>query len=226
MRKLYVSLLASLLVAIAIITPQLAHSSIAKATTFVSQSGHPIVKHRSTKVHWVPRYYRVRSGDSLSKIAKLEYGNSGYWPTLWDYNWSVANPNLIYVGQRLWIPYRPTTAMRRHMPQSHGHVVVTSYHPQGSIYADVQEIFGSGTGCAVEILDHESGLSWSDVTVSNPSSGAYGLPQALPGYKMASFGSDWMTDPITQLRWMLWYVNASYSGVCNAANHDLTVGWY
>ncbi|WP_332262204.1 aggregation-promoting factor C-terminal-like domain-containing protein [Kitasatospora mediocidica] len=58
-----------------------------------------------------------------------------------------------------------------------------------------------------QIITHESG--W-DVTATNPSSGAYGLPQALPGNKMASAGSDWQTNPATQIKWALSYMNATY----------------
>lgn len=47
---------------------------------------------------------------------------------------------------------------------------------------------------------------------TNKSSGAYGIPQALPGNKMASVGSDWMTNPITQIKWMISYVNGRYGG--------------
>ncbi|MFE0463442.1 LysM peptidoglycan-binding domain-containing protein, partial [Kitasatospora sp. NPDC058965] len=64
-----------------------------------------------------------------------------------------------------------------------------------------------------QIITHESG--WN-ITATNPSSGAYGLPQALPGNKMASAGSDWATNPATQIRWALQYMNETY-GSPNAA---------
>jgi hypothetical protein len=64
-----------------------------------------------------------------------------------------------------------------------------------------------------EIISHESG--W-DVSATNPSSGAYGLPQALPGSKMASAGADWQTNPATQIRWALDYMDSTY-GSPNAA---------
>ncbi|GAA1935997.1 LysM peptidoglycan-binding domain-containing protein [Kitasatospora viridis] len=64
-----------------------------------------------------------------------------------------------------------------------------------------------------QIISHESG--WS-VTATNPSSGAYGLPQALPGNKMASAGADWQTNPATQIKWALQYMNDTY-GSPNAA---------
>ncbi|SDT20244.1 Transglycosylase SLT domain-containing protein [Streptomyces sp. TLI_053] len=74
-----------------------------------------------------------------------------------------------------------------------------------------------------QIIAHES--SWN-VTATNPSSGAYGLAQALPGSKMATHGSDWKTNATTQIRWALDYMNSRY-GSPNAAwtfwqNHH----WY
>lgn len=202
----------------------------------LSDTYRPPVAHlvRDTRTHWVPRFYHVRSGDTLSKIATHYYRNPRYWPTLWDYDKKIANPNLIYVGEKLWIPYHPTARITRRIPQvstsPRPHTVVTDYttYPthDGSIQSYVVEVFGGNAGCADTILNHESGLSWSDVTISNPGSGAYGLPQALPGYKMASAGSDWATNPLTQLRWMYGYVNSVYGGVCNAAYHDINTGTY
>ncbi|MDH6108011.1 hypothetical protein P3T36_007669 [Kitasatospora sp. MAP12-15] len=58
-----------------------------------------------------------------------------------------------------------------------------------------------------QIISHESG--WN-VTATNPSSGAYGLGQALPGNKMASAGSDWQTNAGTQIKWAYDYMNSRY----------------
>lgn len=62
--------------------------------------------------------------------------------------------------------------------------------------------------------------------ISNPYSGAYGLPQALPGSKMATAGSDWATNPVTQLRWMDSYVKSRYGSWLNAYNFWLKNRWY
>lgn len=72
------------------------------------------------------------------------------------------------------------------------------------------------------IVTHESG--WR-VNATNPSSGAYGLPQALPGSKMASAGSDWRTNPVTQLKWMKGYVGR-YGGGPGAAAFWKSHHWY
>ncbi|MEU8510656.1 transglycosylase SLT domain-containing protein [Kitasatospora sp. NPDC048722] len=64
-----------------------------------------------------------------------------------------------------------------------------------------------------QIISHESG--WN-VTATNPTSGSYGLGQALPASKMASAGPDWKTNPATQIKWALNYMNTRY-GSPNAA---------
>ena len=65
-----------------------------------------------------------------------------------------------------------------------------------------------------------------EYTAQNPSSGAYGIPQALPGTKMASAGSDWRTNPITQIEWGLDYIADRYGTPCAAWGHSQDVGWY
>jgi hypothetical protein len=67
-------------------------------------------------------------------------------------------------------------------------------------------------GCLFDLWQRESG--WSYVA-ENPS-GAFGIPQALPGYKMASAGADWQTNPATQIRWGLGYIKAQYGNPCSA----------
>jgi hypothetical protein len=77
--------------------------------------------------------------------------------------------------------------------------------------------------CLVSLWNEESG--WN-VTASNPSSGAYGIPQALPGSKMASAGADWQTNAATQIRWGLGYIKADYGSPCGAWSHEEADGWY
>jgi hypothetical protein len=60
---------------------------------------------------------------------------------------------------------------------------------------------------------------------SNPS-GAYGIPQAMPGSKMASAGGDWRTNPRTQIRWGLRYIKVVYGYPSTAWLHELRYGWY
>lgn len=74
-----------------------------------------------------------------------------------------------------------------------------------------------------KIVEHESG--WNP-TATNASSGAYGLVQALPGSKMASAGSDWKTNPETQIKWGLDYMNDRYGSPAEAWNFWQANGWY
>lgn len=60
----------------------------------------------------------------------------------------------------------------------------------------------------------------------NATSGAYGIPQALPGDKMATFGADWRTNPLTQVRWGLSYIASVYGTACVAWSHSQRDGWY
>lgn len=77
--------------------------------------------------------------------------------------------------------------------------------------------------CMDALVFRESG--WS-VTATNPSSGAYGLPQSLPGDKMASAGPDWRSNPRTQLRWMAGYVAGRYGSFCAADGFQRANRWY
>ena len=60
----------------------------------------------------------------------------------------------------------------------------------------------------------------------NPSSGAHGIPQSLPGSKMATVGGDWYDNPVTQIKWGLGYIRDRYGSPCSAWGHSEAVGWY
>jgi hypothetical protein len=77
--------------------------------------------------------------------------------------------------------------------------------------------------CLVALWNRES--HWN-VYSHNTGSGAYGIPQALPGEKMASAGADWATNPATQITWGLGYITARYRTPCGAWNHSQATGWY
>jgi hypothetical protein len=78
-------------------------------------------------------------------------------------------------------------------------------------------------GCLQSLWNAESG--WNP-SASNPISGAYGIPQALPGSKMASAGPDWQTNPATQIKWGLGYIQSVYGSPCAAWSHEQSAGWY
>lgn len=77
--------------------------------------------------------------------------------------------------------------------------------------------------CLVALWNKESG--WR-VNAYNASSGAYGIPQALPGSKMGSAGADWETNAGTQIEWGLGYISGRYDTPCGAWGHSESVGWY
>jgi hypothetical protein len=77
--------------------------------------------------------------------------------------------------------------------------------------------------CLVSLWERES--NWN-ASAMNKSSGAYGIPQSLPGSKMASAGADWESNPNTQVNWGLTYISDRYSTPCEAWAHSESVGWY
>ncbi|MFN3949256.1 lytic transglycosylase domain-containing protein [Microbacterium sp.] len=77
--------------------------------------------------------------------------------------------------------------------------------------------------CLVSLWNKESGWNYR---ASNSGSGAYGIPQALPGSKMSSAGSDWQTNAATQIAWGFGYISGRYGSPCSAWGHSQSVGWY
>jgi len=76
--------------------------------------------------------------------------------------------------------------------------------------------------CLNNIWTRESGWRWN----AENASGAYGIPQALPGDKMASAGADWQTNPTTQIKWGLGYIKERYGTPCNAWSFWQANGFY
>ena len=103
---------------------------------------------------------------------------------------------------------------------SNGIVYVTSTPPDPgsaqSIAYNMLASFGFSPttffGCLKEMWDRESGWRYD----AENASGAYGIPQALPGSKMASAGADWQTNPATQIKWGLGYIKSIYGDPCKA----------
>jgi hypothetical protein len=109
----------------------------------------------------------------------------------------------------------------------------SAIHPAATLSGSPQQIAqgmlgqfgwsGSQFSCLQPLWAQESG--WS-VTASNPGSGAYGIPQALPGGRMAGAGPDWQSDAATQIRWGLRYIQDTYGSPCGAWSHEQADGWY
>ena len=77
--------------------------------------------------------------------------------------------------------------------------------------------------CLVALWERESNWRWDAM---NKSSGAYGIPQSLPGRKMAEMGADWATNPETQVRWGISYIKSRYGAPCGAMAHSNKFNWY
>ncbi len=99
-------------------------------------------------------------------------------------------------------------------------------HTAQSIAYNMMASFGFNPatyfGCLLDLWDRESGWVYD----AENASGAYGIPQALPGSKMASAGPDWQTDPATQIRWGLGYIKAIYGNPCSAWAFEEANGYY
>jgi len=77
--------------------------------------------------------------------------------------------------------------------------------------------------CLDSLWTQESNWRWN---ATNPSTGAYGIPQSLPATKMATTGTDWQTDGLTQVQWGESYISGRYGTPCTAWSHEQTYGWY
>jgi hypothetical protein len=93
-----------------------------------------------------------------------------------------------------------------------------AYNMLGSFGFDPSTYFG----CLLDLWNRESGWVYD----AENASGAYGIPQALPGSKMSSAGPDWATDPATQIRWGLGYIKSLYGNPCNAWAFEEANGYY
>ncbi len=80
----------------------------------------------------------------------------------------------------------------------------------------------AGYACIDNVFTKES--KWNPY--AGTPTGAYGIPQAYPGSKMATFGSNWRTSPLTQVKWGIWYVTSRYGSACAAWDFWQANGWY
>ena len=171
--------------------------------------------------------YVVRPGDTLSRIA-ARHGTS--WQQLHAANRNVigSNPNILRVGQRLVLrgaaapAVRPAAAPER---ASRGSERTGGGDARTVARAMVANRGWSGSqfSCLDSLWTRES--NWNP-RADNPTSSAYGIPQALPGSKMATAGADWRTNPATQIRWGLGYIADRYGNPCGAWNHFQQRNWY
>jgi hypothetical protein len=121
---------------------------------------------------------------------------------------------------------REARELRASASRSASRTVSYDGDPRRLARAMMAERYGWGAGqysCLSSLWERESG--W-DVHAANPSSGAYGIPQALPGSKMSTYGADWQDDPVTQIQWGLAYIRQSHATPCGAWSTFRSKGWY
>jgi hypothetical protein len=203
--------------------------TVARTTAYVAPPDPAVValtdRRHPPLVIRAPDTWTVEKGDTLSGIAQSVYGTSGAWYYLQQA--SHLKSTVISPGQVLRLPaprgsYPAPPVVRIAVTDTAAAQSLAPPSSTGSPQAMAEQIFGSQYSCAADIITVESG--WQ-VTVENPS-GAYGLGQALPASKMAPYGPDYLTDPLTQLTWMHAYVDDVYGGACNAWDFHLAHGYY
>lgn len=132
---------------------------------------------------------------------------------------------------------RPSLASTKPAADKAKHLPVAGHGVQGAVTKTVQPTdprkiaaamlpaygWSDQFSCLDALWISES--AW-DPSATNPTSGAYGIPQSLPADKMASAGSDWRTNPATQIEWGLKYIQLSYGTPCNAWSFKQANNWY
>lgn len=120
---------------------------------------------------------------------------------------------------------RSTTIDRASRSASRYPYASKAYNQQyAQVYMSDKYNWGSSQHkCLVTLWNRESG--WNP-HAHNRSSGAHGIPQSLPGKKMSSEGTDWKSNPRTQIRWGLKYIKGRYKTPCNALGHSNKHNWY
>ena len=91
------------------------------------------------------------------------------------------------------------------------------------VLTESREWHGEQWVCLTRLWQKESGWQWNS---DNPNSDAYGIPQSLPGEKMAAAGRDWLYNAYTQIRWGLKYIKDRYFSPCAAWRHSIARNWY
>lgn len=231
---LVLTLLVGVLVAI-----QPTQAASAQVTPHVYYSS-PVAVSKQVAAH-MPVTYVVKKGDSLATIAPVYHLT---WQSMYCDNRKLigSNPNAISPGERMQIPSEnmtckivlpavenvtPYTAPKTSAPATEASVTSYTSQANGSLQSYALELVGGNQqqfSCLNSIINSES--SWN-IYAANPSSGAYGIPQALPGSKMSVAGADWATNGETQLKWMVEdYVNPTYGSACGAWTFHLANGWY
>lgn len=183
-----------------------------------------------TNTQSVP-YVIVQPGNTLDGLAE-EYGLT--WQEIYCANEQVIgpDPNLIIPGEKLYLEsaqcntvQQATAAAPSNPVQQPEDITGTPQQIAWQLLASYGNDAPEQYSCLNSIIMSES--SWN-VNAQNPDSGAYGIPQALPGYKMAGpWGSDWQNSAYVQLYWMIKiYIPDVYGTPCAAWAFHLANGYY
>jgi len=165
----------------------------------------------------------ARGGLSSDKAAGRVFCTytQGYEYIVWTQNDGhlmgvVAGPAHEYVWN-WWVPVHRNIIFVTSKPDPYTAQTI-AYNMMASFGFNPSTYFG----CLIDLWNRQSGWRYD----AEDPSGAYGIPQALPGSKMASAGPDWQTNPATQIRWGLGYIKDLYGNPCNAWAFDEGHGYY
>jgi len=238
--KLFTRLL--MVISLALVVLVGVHPQVAKAAVVkYAPAEQKIVKSTEARLTQRPASaeYEIKPGDTLSGIAQ---SHKTTWQSLYCENKSTIGSNPNEINPKVWIkiphskvicrielPVPTNSGTTKQAPPSSTTpvVVTTSQESLTQLQQTALSLLGGNVtqyNCLNGVINIESG--WNTYA-ENASSGAYGIPQALPGSKMSVAGSDWQTDPVTQLRWMIDdYIAPVYGTPCNALEHEYKHGWY
>jgi hypothetical protein len=190
----------------------------ADAGSLLTVTGQPLAlrAYQQSTVSQAVQAYQVR--DAAAELA------DAHWQTAREQAAKKAAAARIANAQSSAVPAAQPVAAAQPSPSPTSAPPAASGSPQQIAEAMLGSFGWSSSqfSCLDPLWAHESG--WS-VTAANPD-GAYGIPQALPGSKMASAGPDWQTDAATQIKWGLEYIQATYGSPCGAWAHEQATGWY
>lgn len=188
-------------------------------------------------VGFLGAYIVVPTGAALAEASAQDTGATTLYAAAQDNAQSLVvdlgedatAPGLSRGSYQVYVKPKPKPVAAASTKASSGWAPPSVVPDPGSAQAiafDMVAARGWGTGefdCLVALWKKESG--WR-VNAHNASSGAYGIPQALPGTKMATAGADWETNPATQIAWGLGYIGGRYGTPCGAWGHSQARGWY
>lgn len=175
--------------------------------------------------------YRTGPGEKYKRVGTLEKGEKINVIGECKNKWSrvIIDNNIYYISSDLLMDEDPNKQKTNSSVSYDNSPATVSSGSKGDLqkYALSQfSKFGwdeSELSPLIKLWNRESG--WNPNS-HNGYSGAHGIPQALPGSKMASEGSDWATNGETQIRWGLKYIKNRYGSPSNAWGHFCSTGWY